>query len=366
MAKTSLYRQIAESIRQEILQKTLGPGDPLPPVRAMAGRWDCTIGTVQRAYRELADQGLVVSRPGQGTRVAAVSPAQEVGPLRRAALVQRTEAFLLEAFTAGFSQAEVERAVRLALERWRTLNREVLAAWPEQTLRFVGSHDPALAFISARLVELEPTCAPQLTFAGSLGGLIALAAGQADLAGTHLWDEESNTYNRPFVRRILPGRQVALLTLAHRRLGLMMLRSNPAGISGLEDLSRPELRFINRQPGTGTRVWLEAQLHRRGLVPARICGYANEAQTHSGVAQAIAEGRADVGLGVEAAALAYDLGFLPLTTERYDLVIPVEVWDQAPVQALLRWLATDEAKSGIKALGGYDVAETGRVEWINH
>jgi putative molybdopterin biosynthesis protein len=88
--------------------------------------------------------------------------------------------------------------------------------------------------------------------------------------------------------------------------------------------------------------------------------------THSEVARAIAEGRVDVGLGVEAAALAYGLDFLPLTTERYDLVIPEEVWDRAPIQVLARWLATDRAKEKIMALGGYDVAQTGRVEWLNN
>ncbi len=364
MNKKSLYHQIAEAVRQEIMQKTLGPGDRLPTVRKMAARWDCTIGTVQRAYRELTGQGLVISRPGQGSRVVATISVEETTPLRRAALVHRAESFLLQALTAGYTQPEIEQALRLALDRWRTLKRTP-DDWPEHCLRFVGSHDPAVTLITTHFAEIAPNYTPQLTFAGSLGGLIALAEGEADLAGTHLWDEESDTYNLPFVRRLLPGRQVALLTLAHRRLGLIVSPSNPAGIAGLEDLARLDSRFINRQPGTGTRVWLDAHLRRLGLGPAHIPGYTEEAQTHSEIARAIAEGRADVGLGVEAAALAYGLYFLPLTVERYDLVIPAETWDRPPLQSLARWLATGKAKASIEALGGYDVAETGRVEWVD-
>jgi molybdate-binding protein/DNA-binding transcriptional regulator YhcF (GntR family) len=364
MTQTSLYLQIAESIRLQILQEQLQPGDHLPSVRDMAERWECTIGTIQRAYQELRRQDLIVSRPGQGTRVASALPARQTLPLHRAALVHRTEAFLLEVFTAGYTQTEVEQAIRLAFDRWRTLHQAV-EDWPEHTLRFVGSHDPAMAFVTERFAEVVPAYATQLTFAGSLAGLIALVRGEADLAGTHLWDEESNTYNVPFIRRFLPGQPVALLTLAHRRLGLMILPSNPAHITGLADLTKSGLRFINRQPGTGTRIWLDAHLRRLGLAPEAISGYTKEVRTHSDIARTIAEGNADVGLGVEAAALAYGLDFLPLTTERYDLVIPTQSWDRPPVKALVNWLTTDEARFGIEALGGYDVAETGRVEWVN-
>ena len=114
MDKNYLYHQIAESIRQEILHETLCPGDRLPSVRQMAARWDCTIGTIQRAYEELARQGLVVSRPGQGTHVAAAISAAAETPLRRASLVHRAEGFLLEALTAGYTATEVDLALRLA------------------------------------------------------------------------------------------------------------------------------------------------------------------------------------------------------------------------------------------------------------
>jgi molybdate-binding protein/DNA-binding transcriptional regulator YhcF (GntR family) len=363
MDKTPLYQQIAESVRQRIMYSDLRPGDRLPPVREMAARWHCTPGTAQRAYKELARQGLVVSRPGQGTRVVTSIPTEEETPLHRAALVHRAETFLLEVLTAGYTSAEAEQAIRLALDRWRALAQKPESP-PENILRFAGSHDPAVALIAAHFADVAPDYILHLTFVGSLGGLIALAEGKADVAGSHLWDEESDTYNKPFVRRLLPGQRVALLTLAYRRLGLITPPGNPASITDLEGLAQSGLRFANRQRGSGTRVWLDACLRRRGIVPEQIRGYENEMLTHSQVAQAVAENRADVGLGVEVAALAYGLDFVLLTTERYDLVIPVQAWEYPSVQALARWLATKEARAAITALGGYNTSETGRVEWI--
>ncbi len=365
MDKTPLYLQIADAIRQDLLAGRLHPGDLLPPVREMAARWNCTPGTVQQAYKELAQLGLVVSRAGQGTRVGAALPAADPGqgPLRHAALVHQAEAFLLEVLAAGHTPAAAESAFRTALDRWRAMSQEVSGA-TATVLRFVGSHDPAISWLASRFPQLCPGCTLEVAFPGSLGGLIALAEGKADLAGSHLWDAESDTYNAPFVRRLLPGRRVALLTLARRRLGLIAPPGNPAGLADIADLARPGVRFVNRQRGTGTRVWLDAQLARQGILSEAIAGYDREASTHAEVAGAVAEGRADAGLGVEAAALTYGLGFVLLTTERYDLVIPAAAWETAPVQALSAWLHTEGARAAIDVLGGYETAETGQVVWV--
>jgi molybdate-binding protein/DNA-binding transcriptional regulator YhcF (GntR family) len=364
MDKTPLYIRIADAIRQQVLDGKLHPGDTLPPVREMAERWGCTPGTVQQAYKELARQGVAVSRSGQGTRVGTTLPGQppDRTPLRRASLVHEAEAFLLEVLAAGHTPAEAESAFRTALDRWRALSAEISVA-PEQTLRFAGSNDPALSLVASRFAEICPGCALGVIFTGSLGGLIALAEGKADLAGSHLWDKESDTYNAPFVRRLLPGRRIALLTLAHRRLGLIVPPGNPIGLTGLTDLARLGLRFINRQRGAGTRVWLDAQLYRLGIAAESIAGYEQEVATHEDVARAVAEGRADAGLGIEAAALSYGLDFVFLATEPYDLVIPAEMWDTAPVQTLAAWLSTGEARAVIAGLGGYETGDTGQITW---
>ncbi len=337
----------------------------MPSVREMATHWNCTVGTVQRAYEELSNEGLVVSRPGQGTSVATITPVEQADPLRRATLVNKTEAFLLEVLTAGYTQVEIEQAMRLALDRWRTLQPE-LDNWPASTLRFVGSHDPAVSLITSKFAEFAPDYTLQLSFTGSLGGLIALAEGEADIAGIHLWDEETDTYNVPFVRRLLPGRRVALLTLAHRHLGLAISPAVEANITGLVDLPDSGIRFINRQRGAGTRVWLDAQLRRLGISADSIAGYDEQAQTHSEVVRKIAENQADVGVAIESAALTYGLKFVSLTTERYDLAVPVEFWSRPPLEALAQWLTTAQAKQNILALGGYDVAETGQVNWLEN
>lgn len=364
MSESHLYRKIIASIRQGILSGELKPGDRLPPVREMAQRWECTNGTVQRAYRELAQQGLILSRAGQGTHVAGKLSVQEETPLRRATLIHQAENFLLEALGSGYNLAEIESAVRQAIDRWRVVE---LERPPEQQslLRFAGSHDLAIAWLPDQLAKIAPGCTLQLHFTGSLRGLIALAEENADLAGSHLWDDESGSYNAAHVRRLLPGQRVALLTLAQRNLGLILPPGNPASLQSLQDLARPGLRFVNRQPGSGTRVWLDVTLQQVGIAREQITGYQNEKMTHSAVALEVAEGKADVGFGLHGAALNYGLDFIPLQPEIYHLVIPEKNWEHPAIQAIANWLQTPAACSTLENLGGYITTQTGQVEWVS-
>lgn len=365
MEDSHLYQQIVTAVRQQILSGRLQPGDRLPSIREMTAEWGCTPGTVQRAYHELVIQELVVSRPGQGTHVVQQLPRErDDTPLRRAALVHRAQAFLLEVLTAGYNTDEVETSLRLALDQWRVISGKPTPAI-QGKLRFVGSHDLALAWIAAHFPEIAPHYSLELQFTGSLGGLIALAEGKADLAGSHLWDEETDSYNIPFVRRLLPGQRVALLVLAQRRLGLITPAGNPAGVLKLADLQRPGLVFINRQPGSGTRVWLDAALRREGITTADILGYDNEHATHSEVARAVAEGKADAGFGLQTAAVAFGLDFIPLVSERYDLVLPEASYNSPAVGHLAAWLSSLPARQAIAELGGYETGETGKLEWVN-
>lgn len=363
MPDPHLYLKIAEALRREILAGQKRPGERVPPLRAMAKQWGCTIGTVQRAYHELARQGLVVSRVGQGTRVSVHPAPSEAEPLRRAILIHRAEAFLLETLSAGYSPAEVEQAVRLAMDHWQAVTQQPEST-PQGILRFYGSNDLALTWLAAHFSEIAPGYSLEVRFVGSLGGLIALAEGNADLAGCHLWDEESGTYNLPFVRRLLPGKRVALLTLAQRHLGLILPAGNAGRVHRLQDLTRPGLRFVNRQSGSGTRVWLDNALRKCGLSPQNILGYDNEKMTHSEVALAIAEGQADAGLGLEASARAYGLDFVPLTQERYDLVFLEAAFHQPAIQRLIAWLGSASARQAIARLGGYQTHQSGQLQWV--
>ncbi|MBI3174738.1 MAG: GntR family transcriptional regulator [Chloroflexi bacterium] len=363
MDPTHIYQQVVESIRDDILAGKLTAGESLPSMRQMTKKWQCTTGTIMRAYQELARQGLVISHVGKGTKVANGGQTKGQPSLRKASLFNRSEAFLLEAMTAGYSPDEIEQSVQAALDHWRAYSSQAEEA-PPSILRFIGSHDPSLAEIAAQYHKMNPNFTLQLTFTGSLGGLIALVEKKADLAGSHLWDEFTDTYNEAFVRRLLPGQKVALLTLAHRRVGLITPRGNPYAVRDLADLSRRGVRFVNRQSGSGTRVWLDAQLRRAGIAPAEIVGYQDERMTHFEVARAISKDQANAGLGVETAALSFDLDFHFLTLEKYDLVIPAKCWEHEAIQALRDWLQTQEFKSMMEQLGGYDTTHSGTLTWV--
>ncbi len=224
-----------------------------------------------------------------------------------------------------------------------------------------GSHDPLLDVLGDLFHRKHPGRRLVSSHVGSLGGLRALAAGEAHLAGIHLLDEESGEYNRPFVERYLAGRGARLVNLAYRRQGLYVPPGNPKDIRGLEDLLRPDVRFINRQRGSGTRLLLDHLLRKAGLDAGAISGYEREEYTHTAVAVAVASGSADTGLGIEAAARALGLDFIPVGEERYDLCVPEESWEDAGVQALLEVLSSAEFRTAAARLPGYDLRDCGRV-----
>ena len=340
----------------------------------MARRWSCTPGTVSRAYGQLAQEGLVAGHRGGGTRVTAGALYPERPTWQWAALVNRAERFLLEAVGNGYTPVQAESALSVAISRWQELQRQDIPQSPsrsvsapsEAVLRFAGSHDLAIGLLARMLAEGMPDAGLSVDYVGSLGGLMALARNEAEVAGIHLWDEAADTYNDPFVRRLLPGRRVALLTLAYRSLGLITPLGNPQGLQTLADLAQPQVRLVNRQSGSGTRVWLDAQLKALGMPSESIRGYSDsEELTHLAVAQAVDQGEATAGVGIYAAASAYGLDFVPLTEERYDLVLLESVWRSSPAQALVEAARSSRFKEAVVALGGYDTSDTGQVTWVS-
>jgi putative molybdopterin biosynthesis protein len=270
-----------------------------------------------------------------------------------ASLVNRAETFLLEGIAAGHSPTQVESALSVAAARWTDLQEEATATEPSRSdehLRFAGSHDLALEILAR---EAAGKVAVATDYVGSLGGLIALAREEADLAGIHLWDETTGEYNAPFVCRLLPGRRVMLATLVSRSVGLMVRPGNPDGIRSLADLGR--VRFVNRQTGSGTRVWLDAQLRSAGVEPQNLDGYDREERTHLAVAGAVERSEADAGLGIAAAAAAAGLDFVPLTWERYDLVFPEAVWSSPAARSLVAVMRSERFAAAVAELGGYRV-----------
>jgi putative molybdopterin biosynthesis protein len=231
-----------------------------------------------------------------------------------------------------------------------------------RTIVAIGSHDLVLDLASSALRADDPLVTLASSNVGSLGGLVALRDGLCHIAGSHLLDPESGEYTLPYVDRVLGAASpdVAVVRLVERSQGLMVAAGNPLGIGGLGDVCRPGVRYVNRQRGAGTRVLLDVMLGQLGIAPSQIEGYAREEPTHLAVAAAIASGRADAGMGIMAAARAFGLDFVLLTTEPYDLVVApgaVESPQLAPLWALL---ASDRFKASVEELGGYSAKEMGR------
>ncbi|MEW6363013.1 MAG: molybdopterin biosynthesis protein [Acidobacteriota bacterium] len=225
----------------------------------------------------------------------------------------------------------------------------------------IGSHDLTLDVVASMIKERS---GGRITMSssnvGSLGGLFAVGKGVAHLAGSHLLDTQRGDYNRSFIRKHLAQTPVALITLVHRWQGFLVAKGNPKGIQGIRDLARPDVSFINRQGGSGTRILLDYEMEKAGVGADSVIGYRNEEYTHMGVAMAVLSGRADVGLGILAAAQALDLDFIPVTRERYDLVIPRAFLADEKIELLLAVVRSKEFSDQALALGGYEVHETGR------
>jgi putative molybdopterin biosynthesis protein len=229
----------------------------------------------------------------------------------------------------------------------------------ERTIFCIGSHDLTLDLMSQFLADHDRRLASANV--GSQGGLIALRREEAHLAGSHLLNPETGEYNISYIRQYMPNIPVRVVALVRRAQGLMLKRGNPKGIKSLEDLTRPEVQFVNRQRGAGTRVLLDYHLNLMAIAPERIAGYFQDEYTHLGVAAAVASGRADCGLGIAAAAQALDLEFIPLFQERYDLVVPKPFAEGELLAPLFRLFADHRFREAVAQLPGYDVSVMGTV-----
>jgi putative molybdopterin biosynthesis protein len=231
----------------------------------------------------------------------------------------------------------------------------------ERTIVVTGSHDLVLDLAASALRDRDPGIALASSNVGSLAGLAALRDGLCHLAGSHLLDADSGEYTLPWVERLMPDHDAAVVRLTHREQGLIVAPGNPLGLEGIDDLTRPGLRYVNRQRGAGTRVLLDHSLSLRGIEPDTIDGYAREEHTHLAVAAAVAADRADCGLGVLAAARAFGLDFVPVAKEPYDLVLERASLDSELLAPLWDLLASAEFRAEVDALGGYDTSEMGRA-----
>lgn len=282
-----------------------------------------------------------------------VGDALLAAPLSRGAgvITSLVQADGIVVLPAGVQGAEAGESVTVSLYR--------TPAELARTILCVGSHDLILDLLAQFLAEYDRRFVS--SNAGSQGGLLALRRGYAHLAGSHLFDPATGDYNIPYIRQYLPGVPVRVTALARRQQGLILRRGNPKGIHALADLARPDITFVNRQRGAGTRVLLDYHLGSLHIAPESIQGYNDEQYTHLGVAAAVASGRADCGLGIAAAAQALELDFIPLFQERYDLVVPREHAGSELLAPLFRVMGRQDFRDAVMDLKGYDVSVMGTV-----
>jgi molybdenum cofactor synthesis domain-containing protein len=285
-----------------------------------------------------------------GERVVAIPLAGGAGMMT--SLVRADGILRIPPEVSGYSEGEKATIELLTPEK--ALHNRLLA---------IGSHDLAIDMLASSIKERsEGRITISSSNIGSMGGLLAIERGIAHFAGSHLLDTETGDYNRSYIKRYLKRTAVTLLTLVHRWQGLMIAKGNPKGVSGISDLIRPDVAFVNRQAGSGTRILLDYELQKLGINTSQIAGYRSEEYTHMSIAMAVASGRADVGLGIMASAKALDLDFIPVSRERYDLVIPSDLLDDERIELLLEIIRSKNFMEHMLALGGYEVEETGKVQ----
>lgn len=217
--------------------------------------------------------------------------------------------------------------------------------------------------ILSRYLEIHTSGIHNLrSFQGSYNSLYSLYQGKATIATAHMWDFKTGLYNLPFVEKMLPGVPCILINLAHINVGYYVAKGNPKNILSWDDLRRDDIVIINREKGSGTRILLDGRIQEMKISHNSIKGYERECLAHIVVASAIARGEADFGIGSEKSSYQVkDIDFIPLQKEQYDLVIKKEDLNLPSVKAVLDILRSEEFKSELSSLGGYDVSQLGQI-----
>lgn len=250
----------------------------------------------------------------------------------------------------------IERDAAEGLKEARKKSRGI-----EGALLASGSNDPVLDMLQTDLRKLHPEFYIFSANTGSREGLKALNAGYTDIAWAHLLDPDSGEYNVPYLRDFVPNIKPVVVNLFRRKIGLVAARKNPLRIRGFEDLTQNNVRFINRQQGSGTRLLLDYHLKRLDIPAAGIAGYEREVYTHFEVGLAILAGEADAGMATIALAKLFGLAFVPVTTESFDMILNRETYFEKGVQAFIETLRSDEFRSRSEAIAGYEFNNSGKI-----
>lgn len=231
----------------------------------------------------------------------------------------------------------------------------------KNTLVCIGSHDPIIDIAADLMHTRNRRYFLSSSNVGSTGGLMALKTGETHMAPTHLLDMETGEYNVSYLKKYVPNKKIALVKCVNRIQGFMVKKGNPKNITKFEDLVREDIKFVNRQRGSGTRLLLDYNLNKLNIDPKNINGYSREEFTHLAVAAAVEAGDADVGLGVYSAASMMGLDFIPICNEEYDLAIPEEYIDSEIIKEFIETIKSKEFKEKLQEIGGYDYSNIGII-----
>ena len=252
----------------------------------------------------------------------------------------------LEGYEAG---EEVEIRLLCSLEKL------------QNTLVVIGSHDPLLDELGNMLHVADESLYMSSSHVGSMGGIMAIRRGEAHMAGCHLLDTVTGEYNLSFMKKYFPKGDVKLIRCVGREQGLMVAKGNPLDIQKFADIAKDGVRYVNRQKGSGTRILADYLCKTEQIDMASVYGYEREEMTHTSVAAQIANGSADAGMGIYSAAKLYDLDFIPICVEEYDLIISDYAWNTPMVQQLMQVLKSDIFRQKLMELGGYTVDNAGEL-----
>ena len=232
----------------------------------------------------------------------------------------------------------------------------------KKNIIFIGSNDLSIDFIKSLLKLYYPDFNLVSLNRGSMGGLVSLKNQETHFAPTHLFDPESNDYNIPYIKKIFGDQRIFLLGVAKRNQGIIVKKGNPSNIKGIEDIQN--VRFINRQKGSGTRILLDYLIDRKSIDRSRIKGYDFELYTHMAVCNFIQKGYADCGIGIKTAADAFDLDFIPIGYEEYELAFYESFLNDKRYDIIYKLIQSQNFKDKLKNYGGYDTSITGRIRKV--
>ncbi|WP_342440774.1 helix-turn-helix transcriptional regulator [Lysinibacillus sp. FSL K6-0075] len=215
--------------------------------------------------------------------------------------------------------------------------------------------------ILAKYIEKRRSTKVLRSHEGSFNGVMALYHGDCDIASLHMFDGDTGDYNSPYVKKIFVSHAFVLINVVSRKAGFYVQKGNPLEIRTFADFQIKTFTLINREKGSGARTLLDEQLRIHDIAPSTIAGYSQEEMSHLDVASAVANGRADVGIGIEKIAKLIQVDFIPVVTERYDIVLLKTPENQPLIDAVKEILNAPDFQSEVAALGDYDVSQMGQV-----